>query len=236
MPAAQTYVIVGASLAGAKAAETLRDEGFDGAIVLIGAETDRPYERPPLSKDVLLGSKTADSAFVHDAGWYAEHDVDLRLGTRVTSVDRARPAGPPGGRLRGRVHPAAAHHRRVGPAAAGPRRRPRRAAVPAHHAPRAWRWPPGSSRAATSSWPGRAGSAWRRRPRPGRRAARSPSSSPRPPRCCRSIGPELGEVFARLHRSHGVTLRFGEGIAELRGDAASGPSRPARRTAPCARW
>ena len=57
MPAAQTYVIVGASLAGAKAAETLRDEGFDGAIVLIGAETDRPYERPPLSKDVLLGTQ-----------------------------------------------------------------------------------------------------------------------------------------------------------------------------------
>src|SRR5580693_7137180 len=88
MPEAQTHVIVGASLAGAKAAETLRGEGFDGAIVLIGAESERPYERPPLSKDVLLGTKTPDTAFVHEDGWYAEHDVDLRLGTRATSIDR----------------------------------------------------------------------------------------------------------------------------------------------------
>ena len=55
----QTFVIVGASLAGAKAAETLRDEGFDGRVVLIGAEEERPYERPPLSKDYLRGEARA---------------------------------------------------------------------------------------------------------------------------------------------------------------------------------
>ena len=55
MTSDQTFVIVGASLAGAKAAETLREEGFDGRVVLVGAEDERPYERPPLSKDYLRG-------------------------------------------------------------------------------------------------------------------------------------------------------------------------------------
>jgi 3-phenylpropionate/trans-cinnamate dioxygenase ferredoxin reductase component len=83
------YVIVGASLAGAKAAEALRDEGFDGPIVLIGAERERPYERPPLSKGYLLGTADRQSIYVHQERWYAEHDVDLRLGTEVASIDPA---------------------------------------------------------------------------------------------------------------------------------------------------
>lgn len=81
------FVIVGASLAGAKAAETLRKEGFAGRVTLIGEELHRPYERPPLSKGYLLGSAERESVFVHPATWYAEHDVDLRLGTRATAVD-----------------------------------------------------------------------------------------------------------------------------------------------------
>ena len=83
------YVIVGASLAGAKAAETLREEGFGGPVVLIGEETVRPYERPPLSKDYLLDKAERESIYVHPAGWYGEHDVELRLGTTVTAVDPA---------------------------------------------------------------------------------------------------------------------------------------------------
>ena len=83
-----SFVIAGASLAGAKAAETLRDEGFDGEIVLLGAEPERPYERPPLSKGYLLGNEPRDSAFVHPETWYAEHGVDLREGTTVTAIDR----------------------------------------------------------------------------------------------------------------------------------------------------
>ena len=83
------YVIVGASLAGAKAAETLRAEGFDGPVVLIGDEAERPYERPPLSKDYLMGKAERETIYVHPESWYAEHDVDLRLGTQVTAVDPA---------------------------------------------------------------------------------------------------------------------------------------------------
>ncbi|WP_344132619.1 NAD(P)/FAD-dependent oxidoreductase [Luedemannella flava] len=81
------FVVVGASLAGAKAVETLRAEGFAGRITLIGAETERPYERPPLSKGYLQGSQERDKAFVHEPGWYREHDVDLILGLPVTALD-----------------------------------------------------------------------------------------------------------------------------------------------------
>jgi 3-phenylpropionate/trans-cinnamate dioxygenase ferredoxin reductase subunit len=87
MPSDDTFVIVGASLAGAKAAETLRTEGFDGHIILIGAETDRPYERPPLSKGYLQGKEDKAKIYVHDEGWYADNNVELRLGTRATGLD-----------------------------------------------------------------------------------------------------------------------------------------------------
>jgi 3-phenylpropionate/trans-cinnamate dioxygenase ferredoxin reductase subunit len=82
-------VIVGGGLAGAKAAETLRAEGYDGDIILVCAEAERPYERPPLSKGYLLGADERDSAFVHPKGWYDEHDVELRLSTRASAVDAA---------------------------------------------------------------------------------------------------------------------------------------------------
>jgi 3-phenylpropionate/trans-cinnamate dioxygenase ferredoxin reductase subunit len=81
-----THLIVGASLAGAKAAETLRAEGFDGPLIMIGQESERPYERPPLSKEYLLGKAERDRIYVHPPQWYAEHDVDLRLGVTVTGL------------------------------------------------------------------------------------------------------------------------------------------------------
>ncbi|GGT59297.1 pyridine nucleotide-disulfide oxidoreductase [Streptomyces kurssanovii] len=83
------FVIVGAGLAGAKAAQTLREEGFDGPVVLLGKESERPYERPPLSKGYLLGKDERDTVYVHPPQWYAEHDVDLRLGVAVTAIDPA---------------------------------------------------------------------------------------------------------------------------------------------------
>ncbi len=84
-----TFVIVGGGLAGAKAAETLRAEGFDGEVVLFGDEAERPYERPALAKGYLLGKDERESVFVHPEGWYPDHSVDLRLGAPVTSINRA---------------------------------------------------------------------------------------------------------------------------------------------------
>lgn len=89
MTGEQTFVIVGASLAGAKAAQTLREEGFDGQLLLIGDEQQRPYERPPLSKDYLRGETGLDKVYVHDEGFYEEHNIELRLGRTVTRLDAA---------------------------------------------------------------------------------------------------------------------------------------------------
>jgi 3-phenylpropionate/trans-cinnamate dioxygenase ferredoxin reductase component len=83
------FVIIGASLAGATAAATLREEGFDGRVALIGEEPVRPYERPPLSKEYLQGKVEADVAFVHDPAYYDQHGIDLRLSTRVRGLEPA---------------------------------------------------------------------------------------------------------------------------------------------------
>jgi 3-phenylpropionate/trans-cinnamate dioxygenase ferredoxin reductase component len=82
-----TFVIVGASLAGAKAAGELRERGFDGRIVLVGSEPERPYERPPLTKDYLRGESERDALYVHTADFYDEQDIELITGTTVTGVD-----------------------------------------------------------------------------------------------------------------------------------------------------
>jgi 3-phenylpropionate/trans-cinnamate dioxygenase ferredoxin reductase component len=83
------FVIVGGGLAGAIAAQTLREEGFDGRITLLGEEPNRPYERPPLSKDYLQGHADRDSIFVHPETWYSEHAVELCLGVALTSLNPA---------------------------------------------------------------------------------------------------------------------------------------------------
>ena len=87
------FVIVGAGLAGAKAAEALREAGHSAAITLIGEESERPYERPPLSKQYLTGAQEREQMFVHAPEWYAQHDVDLLLGSAFTASDRERGAG-----------------------------------------------------------------------------------------------------------------------------------------------
>ena len=86
MPADKTFIIVGAGLAGAKAAEGLRHEGFDGRLVLIGEEPDRPYERPPLSKDYLR-KETADKPYVHPESYYDDQGIELMTSTRATELD-----------------------------------------------------------------------------------------------------------------------------------------------------
>jgi 3-phenylpropionate/trans-cinnamate dioxygenase ferredoxin reductase component len=214
-----SYVIVGASLAGAKAAETLRAEGFDGAIVLVGAESERPYERPPLSKDLLLGKADRNKPFVHEPGWYAEHDVDLRLGSRVTSIDRGAR------QVRLEDGSAVGYTRLLLTTGAAPRRLPVPGADLAgllylrtladSEALLAVLRQGGQVVIAGAGWIGLEVAA----------AARQAGCTvtivePEATPLQRSIGPELGEVFAQLHRDHGVQFRFGESVSELRGDGA----------------
>ena len=85
----QTFVIVGASLTGAKAAEELRNQGFDGGIVLIGEEDELPYERPPLTKDYLRGEVPREKARVHEDGFYEQHDIELLTAVKVTAIEPA---------------------------------------------------------------------------------------------------------------------------------------------------
>ena len=121
-----SFIIVGGGLAGAIAAQTLREEGFDGRITLLGQEPNAPYERPPLSKDYLQGKADRDSIFVHPEPWYAEHAVDLSLGScgdltrpgRTDRHDRHRCPAP--------LRQAAAGHRFETAAPRGARRRSRR--------------------------------------------------------------------------------------------------------------
>src|SRR5215212_11967319 len=89
MKSKPSYIIVGGGMAGAIAAQRLRAEGFEGKITLLGQEPNAPYERPPLSKDYLQGKAERDSIFVHPEPWYAEHTVELSLGSTVTSLDPA---------------------------------------------------------------------------------------------------------------------------------------------------
>jgi len=83
----ESIVIVGAGLAGAKAVETLREEGYAGTLTLVGSEPEPPYERPQLSKEFLKGD--ADFSLLHDEAWYAEHDVRLLTGTTAAALDPA---------------------------------------------------------------------------------------------------------------------------------------------------
>ncbi len=83
----QTFVIAGAGLAGAKAAEELRERGFDGNLILVGSEKERPYERPPLTKDYLRGESEREKAYVHSSDFYAQHEIELMTGTTATGID-----------------------------------------------------------------------------------------------------------------------------------------------------
>ena len=128
MSTEQTFVIVGGGLAGAKAAQALREEGFDGRVVLIGEEDVAPYERPPLSKDYLRGDADRDAIWALEEGWYEANDVELRTGTRAgeLALDASEAVLAA---VSGSDSTAAARHGRGAQAAAdrrhGPRRRPR---------------------------------------------------------------------------------------------------------------
>jgi NADPH-dependent 2,4-dienoyl-CoA reductase/sulfur reductase-like enzyme len=213
-----TIVIAGASLAGAKAAETLRDEGFDGPIVLLGTEPELPYERPPLSKGYLLGNEPLDSVYVHPADWYGEHDVDLRMGATVTGIDRAASAvvtyGPGGPET-------LPYDKLLLTTGASPRR----LTFPGSDRDEVLylRTVPDSERLRAAFQQGPrvvvAGAGWIGLETTA--AARSYGCpvtvlEPQPGALHDQLGPELGAVFADLHRAHGVQFRFGEVAEEFR--------------------
>src|SRR6185503_8772869 len=83
----QTIVIIGANLAGGVAAITLREEGFAGRVILIGAEPHPPYERPPLSKKYLAGEKLLEEITLRPPAYYVERNIETRLGVRARRVD-----------------------------------------------------------------------------------------------------------------------------------------------------
>jgi 3-phenylpropionate/trans-cinnamate dioxygenase ferredoxin reductase component len=213
-----TFVIAGASLAGAKAAETLRDEGFDGEIVLLGSETERPYERPPLSKGYLLGNDSRDSIYVHAAEWYAEHHVDLRQGVTVTAIDpgaaTVATSGPGGD---GEV----SYDRLLLATGASPRR----LTFPGSDADEVLylRTVGDSDRLRSAFQRGTrvvvAGAGWiGLETAAAARSADCPVTVLEPQRSALhdQLGPELGAVFAGLHQAHGVKFRFGERAVEFR--------------------
>ena len=213
-----TFVIVGGGLAGAKAAETLRAEGFTGDIVLFGDEPELPYERPPLSKNYLLGKAPREAAYVHPAGWYPEHAIDLRTGVSVAAIDRPAHTVIFEGGTQG-------YDKLLLATGASPRR----IDIPgeALDGVRYLRKLPDSEALREAFTGGRRvviiGSGWI-----GLETAAAASIAgcqvtviePQPAPLYYAIGPELGAVFAALHEAHGVTFRFGETAAELHGDAA----------------
>jgi 3-phenylpropionate/trans-cinnamate dioxygenase ferredoxin reductase subunit len=212
------YVIVGGGLAGAKAAETLREEGFDGDVVLFGSEHERPYERPPLAKGFLLGKDTRDSVFVHPPQWYAEHRVDLRTGVEVAMIDpAAHLATFDGGTIAydKLLLATGAHARRIDIPGAGLDNVRYLRTLPESEALRAGFTPDARVVIVGAGWIGLEAAA----------AARTAGSAvtvlePQPGALRGVLGPELGDKFAALHRSHGVEFRFGESAAEF---LAAGP-------------
>ena len=215
MPA---FVIAGGALAAAKAAETLRDEGFDGDIVLIGSEPELPYERPPLSKGYLLGQAERNSVYVHPADWYVEHQVDLRSGVTVTAIDRGAATVTTSGPAGTETVPYDKLLLATGAS-------PRRLNFPGsdHDQVLYLRTLGDSGRLRAAFQPGTrvvvAGAGWIGLETTA--AARQADCEvtvlePQPTALHDQVGPELGSVFADLHRAHGVEFRFGERAVEFR--------------------
>jgi len=213
----QTFVIVGAGLAGGKAAETLRAEGFAGRIVLIGEEPERPYERPPLSKEYLRGKQPREKAYVHEPGWYDDHRVELQLGAKAVGLDTAgRTLALDGG-------DAISYDKLLITTGAVPRPLP---VVGADlDGVLSLRRLPDSDRikgvlregarivVVGAGWIGLEVTA----------AAREAGAevtvievAPLPLQ--RVLGDEVATIFADLHRQHGVDLRFGTGVQEILGE------------------
>jgi 3-phenylpropionate/trans-cinnamate dioxygenase ferredoxin reductase component len=214
MSTSSTFIVVGAGLAGAKAVEALRDNDFAGRVILIGTEEQLPYERPPLSKEFLADKKKLADFTVAAGPWYRDHHVDVRLGTTVTGVD---PAGHtvtlPDGETLG--------YDKLLLATGSRSRRPKIPGSDADgvHFLRTVQdaealksvLGDGSSLAVVGAgWIGLEVAAGAR----GRGADVTVVETAKLP-LLGALGPEAAEVFAALHREHGVTLKLSAEVAEI---------------------
>ncbi|MFF4216473.1 NAD(P)/FAD-dependent oxidoreductase [Streptomyces nondiastaticus] len=216
----QTFVIVGGGLAGAKAAETLRAEGFTGRVILICDEREHPYERPPLSKGYLTGKEDRDSVFVHEPAWYAQADIELHLGQPAVHLDRVARSVRLGDGTR--VH----YDKLLLATGAEPRRLdiPGTGLAGVHHLRRlahaerlrgvlaSLGRDNGHLVIAGAGWIGLEVAA----------AARSYGAEvtvvePEPTPLHPVLGPELGQLFTDLHSEHGVRFHFGARLTEITG-------------------
>ncbi len=212
-----TVLIIGAGLAGARTAETLRAQGFEGPVVLVGQETHLPYDRPPLSKEVLQGKKEPDTAVLHDAAWYADQNIDVRVGHAVSALDPAGTATLDDGSTVA-----------FDTAVLATGSRPRLLDLAGSDLPGVFflRTLDDSVRLRDAlshegdvvligaGWIGLEVAA----------AARQAGNTvtviePQQAPLQGALGKELGEVFRALHEEHGVTFRFGDGVSEIVGDA-----------------
>jgi 3-phenylpropionate/trans-cinnamate dioxygenase ferredoxin reductase component len=212
----RTLVIVGASLAGAKAAEAARASGFDGRVVLVGDENEPPYERPPLSKAVLRGEAAPETTRVHDDGFYAANDIELLTGRTVEALDLDT----------GRVRLDGDEHLRFSAVVLATGAAPRRLDIPGvdlagvHYlrrvgdARRLGDAVRSAGRVAVigAGWIGSEVAASARQ-----MGAEVVLIDPAPVPLQRVLGHEIGKVFRSLHADNGVQLRPETGVVELRG-------------------
>lgn len=212
-----TYVVVGGGLAGAKAVATLRDEGFEGRIVLVGAEPEPPYDRPPLSKEYLRGTKALADIRVHPEQWYADQQVDLELGVAASGLDIDRHSLT---LADGRT---LAYDRLLLATGSTPRQLEVPGAADADVLYLRTRADSDRLRAALSGDVPRrvvvVGGGWigLETAAAAREAGHDvvviePQAAP----LLGPLGAELGQLFADLHRRHGVDVRTGSGVAALR--------------------
>ena len=216
----QTFVIVGASLAGAKAAEELRERGFDGDVILIGAEKERPYERPPLTKDYVRGESEREKAYVHPSEFYEQHEIELLKGTTVTGID------PGGSRITLDDGRELAYDRLLLSTGA----EPRRLSVPGAELEGVYylrtladcdglreRMDAGGHVAVVGAgWIGSELAASARQ-RGLEVTLIDPLALPNE----RIFGPEIGGFYRDVHARHGVELVLGDGVEALEGDRAA---------------
>jgi 3-phenylpropionate/trans-cinnamate dioxygenase ferredoxin reductase subunit len=206
-------VVVGGGLAGGTAVTEIRERGFDGSVVLVGQEPHLPYERPPLSKGYLMGNDPLEQAFVHEQPWYADHDVDLRLGTPVSAIDLSAKTVTVGDE-------GLDFDKLLLATGCSPRRLPAAddSGVPVHYL----RTIEDSERIRAALQPGTRvgiiGAGWiglevASAARNADCAVTVVESADKP--LLRVLGPEVADVFAGLHREHGVDLRTGASISDI---------------------